>query len=316
MTLSHKLLDQVRQLIPPLTGALHKGQAGRVAVVGGAEEYSGAPFFAAISALRVGADLSHVLCSPVAAGSIKAYSPDLIVHPVFAADAAPDVVHKELDALLARLHVLVIGPGLGRSDSMQRYAHDALRLARDREMYVVIDADGLYMVQQRPDVVKGYQRAVLTPNVVEYGRLCEALKLDKKAKASELSAALGGVTVLQKGPEDVIAYAQDETTVDVQGGLKRCGGQGDILSGAVGAFLAWGKNYEAGAFGDKSIPPHRIPFLASIGASTLTRATSRIAFAKHGRSVVTQDMLNDIGQAFGEVFGEGEGGAGREVGRL
>ncbi|EJD36870.1 hypothetical protein AURDEDRAFT_174039 [Auricularia subglabra TFB-10046 SS5] len=52
MTVSHKLLDQVRQLIPPLTGALHKGQAGHVAVVGGAEEYSGAPFFAAISALR------------------------------------------------------------------------------------------------------------------------------------------------------------------------------------------------------------------------------------------------------------------------
>ncbi|EJD36886.1 Ribokinase-like protein [Auricularia subglabra TFB-10046 SS5] len=106
MTVSHKLLDQVRQLIPPLTGAMHKGQAGRVAVVGGAEEYSGAPFFAASSALCVGADLSHVLCSPVAVGSIKAYSPDLIVHPVFAADAAPDVVHKELDALLARLHVL------------------------------------------------------------------------------------------------------------------------------------------------------------------------------------------------------------------
>ncbi|EJD36867.1 Ribokinase-like protein [Auricularia subglabra TFB-10046 SS5] len=190
MTLSHKLLDQVRQLIPPLTGALHKGQAGRVAVVGGAEEYSGAPFFAASSALRVGADLSHVLCSPVAAGSIKAYSPDLIVRPVVAADVAPD----------------------------------------------------------RPDVVKGYQSAVLTPSVVEYGRLCETLSSFGAFRPADTGES-GGVAALQKGPEDVIAYAQDETKVDAQCSMKRCGGWADILSGAVGAFLAWGKHYETATSG-------------------------------------------------------------------
>lgn len=215
-----------------------------------------------------------MLCSPVAAGSIKSYSPDLIVHPIFvseayvgtraflyahAPDSAPGTVYNELDALLARLHVLIIGPGLGRSDSMQRYARHALHLARKREMYVVIDADGLFMVQREPDVVRGYARAVLTPNVVEYARLCEALKLGTDAKASELSAALGGVTVLQKGGADVVAYAREEATVDVPGGLKRCGGQGDILSGAVGAFLAWGKNFESGAFGcvRRSYSPRR-----------------------------------------------------------
>lgn len=42
-------------------------------------------------------------------------------------------------------------------------------------MYVVIDADGLYLVQNEPDVVKGNQKAVLTPNVVEFERLCKAL---------------------------------------------------------------------------------------------------------------------------------------------
>ena len=58
---------------------------------------------------------------------------------------------------------------------MQRYAVTALQLARKREMYVVLDADALYMVQKTPDVVRGYKRAVLTPNKVEYQRLCEAL---------------------------------------------------------------------------------------------------------------------------------------------
>jgi ATP-dependent NAD(P)H-hydrate dehydratase len=41
----------------------------------------------------------------------------------------------------------------------------------------------------------------------------------------------------------------EHVKVDVPGGYKRCGGQGDVLSGTVGTFLAWGKCYEDGMFG-------------------------------------------------------------------
>lgn len=57
---------------------------------------------------------------------------------------------------------------------MQLAARIALRLARENKLYVVIDADGLFLVQNDPAVVKGYDRAVLTPNVVEFGRLAES----------------------------------------------------------------------------------------------------------------------------------------------
>lgn len=106
MPVPRQLLNEIRQFVPPLNGSLHKGQSGRVGVLGGALEYvlhtcfsysnsalrrrrqsyTGAPFFASISALRVGADLSHVICSPTAAGAIKSYSPDLIVHPILRED--------------------------------------------------------------------------------------------------------------------------------------------------------------------------------------------------------------------------------------
>nr|KAF6374703.1 NAD(P)HX dehydratase [Pipistrellus kuhlii] len=72
----------VKNIIPPLTSKKHKGQAGRIGIVGGCQEYTGAPYFAAISALKVGADLSHVFCTREAAPVIKSYSPELIVHPV------------------------------------------------------------------------------------------------------------------------------------------------------------------------------------------------------------------------------------------
>lgn len=134
------------------------------------------------------------------------------------------------------------------------------------------------------------------------------------------------MTVLQKGPTDIISvntisnpHAKSETQtieVDTPGGLKRCGGQGDILSGAVGTFLAWGKCYEDEAFGDGSVPSERIPILSATAGSMLTRTTSKIAFAQKGRSVITADMLGEVGQAFKEVFGDETQGAEVEKIRL
>uniref|UniRef100_H3ALZ1 ATP-dependent NAD(P)H-hydrate dehydratase n=1 Tax=Latimeria chalumnae TaxID=7897 RepID=H3ALZ1_LATCH len=72
----------VRNIIPPLTSKKHKGQDGKIGIIGGCQEYTGAPYFAAISALKVGADLSHVFCTKDSATVIKSYSPELIVHPV------------------------------------------------------------------------------------------------------------------------------------------------------------------------------------------------------------------------------------------
>ncbi|KAJ8094699.1 hypothetical protein PM082_010705 [Marasmius tenuissimus] len=307
MPVPQKVLEQIKQLIPPLDGSLHKGQSGRVGVLGGALDYTGAPFFAAISALRFGADLSHVICSPTAASAIKSYSPDLIVHPILAENSSPE---DELKSLLNRLHVLIIGPGLGRESYMQRFASVALSIAKDQNMFLVLDADGLFLLNKDPSLLKGYARAVVTPNVVEFKRLSEKLGVDEKDtdSAIKVSEALGGVTVLQKGKEDVIAThtksAQDIVKVDVEGGLKRCGGQGDILSGTVGTLMAWGKCYEDGAFGDCQIPVSKMPFLSAIGASMVTRTASRRAFYKEGRGVVTEDMLPEVGKAFAEVFGE------------
>lgn len=57
---------------------------------------------------------------------------------------------------------------------MQLAARVAIKLARENNVYIVIDADGLFLIQTDPSIVKGYRRAVLTPNVVEFGRLVES----------------------------------------------------------------------------------------------------------------------------------------------
>lgn len=131
-----------------------------------------------MGAMRFGADLAHVICEPQAATVIKSYAPDLIVHGVLDA-ALPEAAIKELESVLERLHVLVIGPGLGRSAFMQGVAAHALRYAKGKEgLGVVVDADGLWLVNSKPELVKGWTgdtRVVLTPNVMEFQRLVAAL---------------------------------------------------------------------------------------------------------------------------------------------
>lgn len=87
-----------------------KGDNGIVGIFGGSKEYSGAPYFCGISALRTGSDLSYVFCHSAAAPSIKALAPDLIVLPF----DDPDVT-ESLESALHRIHCLVIGPGLSRN---------------------------------------------------------------------------------------------------------------------------------------------------------------------------------------------------------
>ncbi|XP_073877516.1 ATP-dependent (S)-NAD(P)H-hydrate dehydratase isoform X12 [Macaca fascicularis] len=164
-------LQLVRNIIPPLSSTKHKGQDGRIGVVGGCQEYTGAPYFAAISALKVGADLSHVFCASAAAPVIKAYSPELIVHPVLDSPSAVDEVEK----WLPRLHALVVGPGLGRDDVLLRNVQGILEASKARDIPVVIDADGLWLVAQQPALIQGYQKAVLTPNHMEFSRLYDAV---------------------------------------------------------------------------------------------------------------------------------------------
>ncbi|BGP70007.1 hypothetical protein NBRC10513v2_003360 [Rhodotorula toruloides] len=308
-----KNIARCKRLIPPLSPELHKGQAGRIGVLGGSRDYSGAPYFASMTTLRLGADLAHVICEAAAGNIIKTYSPDLIVHTDLHKDITEQQIMDSLKAVLPRLHTLVIGPGLGRDPHMQLAAKTAISLARQNDLYVVLDADSLWLVQNEPDVVRGYKRAVLTPNVVEFARLAESCNLDPKSMpdtelAAAISRALSGPTIVQKGREDRITNGQDTLINAVVGSSRRCGGQGDVLSGAVGTFLAWGKNYEEREAKDEQDPikPHEITLLAAYAASTVTRTASRLTFAKHKRSMQTGEMLGFVGQAFEEVFGTEE----------
>jgi ATP-dependent NAD(P)H-hydrate dehydratase len=191
---------------------------------------------------------------------------------------------------------------------MLECAKGIITKAKEKGLPLVIDADGLYLVQNHPEIIKGYSNAILTPNLVEFKRLCERMKINfednhKDNMAGLLSQAFGGVTIVQKGQYDLISNGNEVFKVDNKGGLKRCGGQGDILSGLIATFMAWGSAYYNKLWQhENSVSSSEIPMLASYAACTLVRECSCSAFKKFGRSVQTSDMVNEIGHSFQKLY--------------
>ncbi|XP_013872973.1 ATP-dependent (S)-NAD(P)H-hydrate dehydratase isoform X3 [Austrofundulus limnaeus] len=302
---SHRGMDDdifslVKSIVPPLTSKKHKGQDGRVGIIGGCQDYTGAPYFAAISALKVGADLSHVFCTKDAATVIKSYSPELIVHPVL---DSPNAV-EEIEKWLPRLHSLVVGPGLGREESLLKTAKEVIERSKARDIPIVIDADGLWLVTQQPSVIQGYQKGILTPNFMEFTRLFQALhrepmnSSDHPCSVMQLSQTMGNVTLVLKGEQDLISDGSKVYSCSVEGSGRRCGGQGDLLSGSMGVLAHWAHSASA-AGGIRGMNPSVV---AAFGACSLTRHCNRQAFHRHGRSTTTSDMIQEIGPGFKELF--------------
>lgn len=278
-----------------------------------------------------------------------------MVHPLLpSSDSVKDPQSIDAPALagpiinmLSRLHSLVIGPGLGRDGVTLKVVAEVIKEARSKSIPFVLDADGLLIVTEDPSLVKGYRECILTPNVVEFGRLAKAMGIkvpsqadvaqgegDKTSKESEaceqLSKALGGVTIIQKGPHDVISNGVTSIVSDIKGGLKRSGGQGDTLTGSLGTLLAWRAAYHNELWdsgekdnekeaqsrddvqaeldtGDRRMSPATTLLLAAWAGSSLTRECSRRAFEAKGRSMQAGDLTEEVYGAFLRLIGEPEG---------
>lgn len=74
---------------------------------------------------------------------------------------------------------LACGPGLGRSDMAFKSLRSAVNAAKSKDIPIVIDADGLFVLAQDYSIVKGYDKCVLTPNYMEFKRLYEGLVISK-----------------------------------------------------------------------------------------------------------------------------------------
>jgi hydroxyethylthiazole kinase-like uncharacterized protein yjeF len=222
----------------------NKGTFGRVVVVAGSKEFTGAPRLAAMGAARGGAGLVEV-CIPQTIYPIVAVG-CLEVMPTALPDAGTGTLRAEglakLRTRLAGADALVIGPGLGRSgDTGAALAELLVGLTCP----AVVDADALNLVAESGfDWRRCPQPIVVTPHPAEMGRLAgietSAVQADRIGVAERYVERYGVVVVL-KGAGTVVAASGQPAHVDRHRVVALAtGGTGDVLAGLIGSMLAQG----------------------------------------------------------------------------
>ncbi len=273
--------------LPRLAPQMHKGDRGRVCVVGGADGMSGAALHAARAALAAGAGLVKLVAARETIAAAQASLPDVLTVETALGDELESAAAEAIDWADA----MVIGPGLGREPRATRASFVAAALSR-RAMPTVLDADALHVF--RADVPTGNRALVCTPHLGEFRALAGDVLADEAANDRWSAAARAATklkcTVLLKGVPTVIADLRGPEHIVASGnpGLAT-GGSGDLLAGFIGAFLARG-----------TAPAEA----AALGAHALGRAAEQGARQWTARSLRPADVLAalpDVWRAWKDV---------------
>ncbi|HSC87780.1 MAG TPA: NAD(P)H-hydrate dehydratase [Polyangiaceae bacterium] len=228
--------EDLRGLLHSRPAVVHKGQAGRVTVIGGQPGMGGAPLLSGRAALRGGAGLCTLLGEEETCRQWEREVLELMV------------ARAELDApepareLLTRSDALVLGPGLGRSPA----ARALLTLGLEAGKPSVLDADGLRLLAEMGAGVLAASgdpgRFVLTPHPGEAAALLgctiDAIERDRFAALERLVERFGAVVVL-KGSRTLIGAPGHGPLVSAWGApAMATAGSGDVLAGVIAAQLA------------------------------------------------------------------------------
>ena len=226
--------DWVRRAIPPIPSDAHKGVRRRLAIVGGGDGMAGAPMLAARGALRSGIGMVQLLVNPTNVPVVQAALPETMA-------ARWPVTGEDQDRVLRWAHVLLLGPGLGRT-AMTRALVERLLVAWRGP--VLLDADALNVFEGEPrtlGTLLGARPAIVTPHPVEAGRLLRlpvATVLERRFEVGAELAKTLGATVLLKGPPTIVSAPDGRVAVSASGTpTLGTAGSGDVLSGIAATLL-------------------------------------------------------------------------------
>ncbi len=248
----------------------HKGNHGRILIVGGGE-YTGAPALTALASLYAGADIATLVVPERIYPIVASFSPNLIVRKV-----GGDVITlKHLDEIAEmakRHHVVVLGMGVGRDGEFKDFVAELLKHI-DK---AVLDADGI--TADIPEEVE----CVLTPHAGEFRRV---FGLDASVENAKKVAEKIGAVILLKGKEDVITDGE-RTKINRSGNAgMTVGGTGDVLAGIVGAFFALND-----------------AFWSACASAFVNGRAGEICYEEFGYNYTATDLLKAIPKAIREAI--------------
>jgi len=262
----------------------HKGQFGRMLVIGGSKNYSGAPAFSSLTGINFGLDLVITYTPQVIADVLRNCSPNMIVRSQ-KGDWLNMDSFEEIAWLVDWANAILIGPGMGEEPETEELLVNLLKKFKAEQKSFVLDADALKLVKNHLDLLKG-QSCILTPHEGEFKIMTEIDlpsydQIKKRGnKISEIAKELE-ITLLVKGPYD---YISNGTVLKVnRTGCPEMavGGTGDVLAGLCSAFLA----------------TENPPYLSACASAFLNGYLGEYCKEKIGSRFTALDMIHNLNDA-------------------
>ena len=262
----------------------HKGQFGRILVIGGSKNYSGAPAYASLTGINFGCDLVITYTPEVVGDVIRNYSPNMIVR-TNPGDWLNLNAFDEISYLIDWSNAIIIGPGMGEEKQTEELLIKILEKLKKGKKSLVLDADALKLVKNHMEAIKG-QNVILTPHEGEL-KIMTGIELppfdkieDRGNVVFNLAKKLG-VTLLVKGQYDYISNGKQLKINRTGCPEMSIGGTGDVLAGLCGCFLTTKNNH----------------FQSACSAAFLNGYLGEYCRKKIGPRFTAMDMINNINSA-------------------
>ncbi|MHA2030866.1 MAG: NAD(P)H-hydrate dehydratase, partial [Candidatus Kariarchaeaceae archaeon] len=259
----------------------HKGENGRIIVIGGSDGFTGAPVLSGMSALRAGVDTLRIAVPETIRDIVAGYAMDFIVLKVKGDKITSKGFDRFKDLTANRHDVAAIGMGLSNHPECIKFVLDIFEYIKGR-IKIVLDADAIRAFRGNLDLLKG-SGAIITPHRAELRTMLdEEVPEDPQELVTflEKTAKELGIVILLKGKTDIITNGV-RTLLNTSGhpGMT-VGGTGDVLAGLVGAFNCF-------------IPD---PFFATAIATFVMGRCGEYAAKKFGNSLLASDIIEEISQ--------------------
>lgn len=236
---NQKLIKQVFSMFLKRQQDSHKGEHGRVMIVGGSSDYFGAPILCALGALYSGADLVYLVVPDCIAESVRAAAgPDFIVRGYKGEHFNEAGVGLAM-GVAAKADVCVVGPGLGNSSVA---INNCRKLITGLNIPIIVDADALHAVKTPTGFIKTKKPLVISPHQAEFEHIF-GTQIPKDATSLKnvlmKAAKESGYFMLLKGRLDFIVSPSGHIFVNTTGNPgMTVGGTGDVLAGIAASFMA------------------------------------------------------------------------------
>lgn len=262
----------------------NKGTYGKVAVIAGSKNMSGAAFLCSKAAYTTGAGLVKIYTHESNRVILQSQLPEAVMKTYDDYEGALACIEDAMQWAT----VIVVGPGLGVDTTSERMLYE---LMMNAEIPLVVDADALNILSENMELMNtSAVRMVITPHMKEMSRLLKRPIpeiLNDRFEIARQFAKKMAVTLVLKDARTIVTDGGDETIMNLGGNNGMAtGGSGDVLSGIIAGMIAQGLS---------------ISEAAKIGTYVHCLAGDKAAKEKGSYALLASDIIGSIGEILVKV---------------